>query len=135
MNATQDACAYLLARPKIDIRPLALSRSPLNISFNSLLFLRKCCTMPLPTYVAFAMSNVIQMRSTNSSHVFGATGHWHRSFWDELDHLERFVEKFYQGNFWKINTGIIYFWIRRTWCYFFKIRRLSVIWKYFWMKI
>lgn len=41
LNAAQDACAYLLARPKIDIRPLALSHSPLNISFDLPLFLRK----------------------------------------------------------------------------------------------
>lgn len=41
------------------------------------------------TYVAFATSNVIQMRSTNSR-VFGATGH--RSFWNGF--RKKFVEKF-----------------------------------------
>lgn len=34
INAARDACAYLLARPKIDIRPSRSHSAPANISFG-----------------------------------------------------------------------------------------------------
>lgn len=74
LNAAQDACAYLLARPKIDIRPLALSHSPLNISFDLPLFLRKRCDAFALPIDALATSDVALARSTNSRSVLNDPG-------------------------------------------------------------
>lgn len=63
----QDACAYLLARPKIDIRPLALSRTPrLNISSDSAAFpakTRRDIPAELPLVDAVATLDVASTRS------------------------------------------------------------------------